>query len=147
VSGSSGVGGDGVERYSSGGSWEDTFGYSRAVAAGDFVLVSGCTAAVDGVVLHEGDPFRQTQAAFGVVADALKHFGLGLADVVRTRMYIAHSGDADEVGRAHAELFGAIRPAATMVVVDSLIDSRMLVEVEADAYRGAGRGANRGKDA
>jgi enamine deaminase RidA (YjgF/YER057c/UK114 family) len=132
---SDGMSGRGIERFFSGGPWEEAIGYSRAVAVGDFVLVSGCTAAMNGVVLHEGDPFRQTLAAFSVVEQALEHFGTRLEDVVRTRMYLTHAGDAEEVGRAHSELFAAVRPAATMVIVDSLIDSRMLVEVEVEAYR------------
>lgn len=125
-----------IERYSSGGRWEETFGYSRAVAVGDYVHVSGCTAVVEGNLAHEGDPHHQTLAAFAIALDALAHFGLGAADVVRTRMFITHARDSDDVGRAHGELFGESRPAATMVVVAGLIDSRMLVEVEVDAYRG-----------
>ncbi|WP_063780090.1 RidA family protein [Kitasatospora sp. MY 5-36] len=115
--------------------WEDEFGYSRAVAAGDHVHVAGSTAWVDGRIEHEGDPYRQTLAAFGVGLTALAAYGLTTDDVVRTRMYITHVRDAEEVGRAHRELFDAARPVATMVVVDGLIDSRMLVEVELDAYR------------
>ncbi|MEV0533287.1 RidA family protein [Kitasatospora sp. NPDC050463] len=115
--------------------WEDDFGYSRAVAAGDHVHVSGSTAWVDGKIEHEGDPYLQTLAAFGVGLKALAAYGLTTDDVVRTRMYITHARDADEVGRAHRTLFDVVRPAATMVVVDGLIDSRMMVEVELDAYR------------
>ncbi|MYW03949.1 RidA family protein [Streptomyces sp. SID3343] len=126
----------GIERYSSGGRWEETFGYSRAVAAGDYVHVSGCTAIVEGNLAHEGDPRHQTLAALGIAIDALAHFGLTTADVVRTRMFITHARDSDDVGSAHAEVFGDSPPAATMVVVAGLIDSRMLVEVEVDAYRG-----------
>jgi len=117
-------------------SWEEQFGFSRAVAAGEFVLVSGCTAWDDGRVLFEGSPYDQARTAFTVALDALKPFGLGTADVVRTRMYVTHARDVDDVGRAHKELFDAVRPAATMVVVSALLDSRMAVEVEIDAYRG-----------
>ncbi|MGK4583803.1 RidA family protein [Kitasatospora sp. HPMI-4] len=115
--------------------WEEEFGYSRAVRAGDFVLVAGSTAYDNGVVLNEGDPYQQTLAAFGVVFKALAHYGLDPADVVRTRMYITHVRDSEEVGRAHKKLFDAIRPVTSMVVVEGLIDSRMMVEVEVDAYR------------
>ncbi|MET8539062.1 RidA family protein [Kitasatospora sp. NPDC004799] len=115
--------------------WEDEFGYSRAVAAGDHVHVAGSTAWVDGRIEHEGDPYRQTLAAFGVGLKALAAYGLTADDVVRTRMYITHVRDAEEVGRAHRELFDAARPVATMVVVEGLIDSRMMVEVELDAHR------------
>ncbi|HSA49338.1 MAG TPA: RidA family protein [Yinghuangia sp.] len=128
---------DGVQRVSSGGQWEEAFGYSRAIAVGDFVFVSGCTGFVEGVLVGEGNPFEQAQAAFGIAEQALGELGLTRDDVVRTRMYITHKRDADSVGRAHKEFFDEVRPAATMVVVSALIDSRMLVEVEVEAYRGA----------
>lgn len=115
--------------------WEDQFGYSRAIAAGDYVHVAGSTAWVNGKIEHEGDPYQQTLAAFGVGLTALAAYGLTAADVIRTRMYITHVRDADEVGRAHKQLFDASRPAATMVVVEGLIDSRMMVEIELDAHR------------
>jgi enamine deaminase RidA (YjgF/YER057c/UK114 family) len=122
-------------RISSGGPWEDVVGYSRAVVVGPWVLVSGSTATVDGEVRHEGDAYAQTLEAFEVVRGALEQAGLSLADVVRTRMYLADIGDQDAVGRAHSELFDGIRPAATMLEVARFVDPRMLVEVEADAYR------------
>jgi enamine deaminase RidA (YjgF/YER057c/UK114 family) len=122
-------------RISGASPWEEEFGYSRAVQAGDFVLVAGSTAYDNGVVLNEGDPYQQTLAAFGVAFKALAGYGLAPADVVRTRMYITHVRDSEEVGRAHKKLFDAIRPVASMVVVEGLIDSRMMVEVEVDAYR------------
>ncbi|MFJ6214003.1 RidA family protein [Streptomyces sp. NPDC092296] len=115
--------------------YEEEIGFSRAVAAGDFVLVSGCTAWYDGMVQHEGDPHGQTLDAFGVAFEALEKFGLGVRDVVRTRMYLTHVRDTDEVSRAHKELFDQVRPASTMVVVDALLDSRMMVEVEVDAHQ------------
>jgi enamine deaminase RidA (YjgF/YER057c/UK114 family) len=115
--------------------WEDQFGFSRAVAVGDFVFVSGCTAWDDGRILFEGSPHDQARTAFGVALDALGGFGLSAADVVRTRMYVTHARDVDDVGRVHKELFGAVRPAATIVVVSALLDSRMAVEVEVEAYR------------
>ena len=118
---------------------EEQFGFSRAVAFGDTVLVSGCTAWDDGRVLFEGSPYDQARTAFTVALDALAKHGLGAADVVRTRMYVTHARDVDDVGRAHKELFGAVRPAATMVVVSALLDSRMTVEVEVEAYRGGRR--------
>ncbi len=124
-----------VQRLGSGGPWEDAVGYSRVVAVGDQAWTAGCTATVDGRVQHEGDAYRQALVAFGVALDALDRAGFAPADVVRTRMFLKHAGDADAVGRAHAELFGAVRPAATMVVVAGLVDPRMLVEVEVDAVR------------
>lgn len=124
-----------VTRIGSGGPYEEQYGYVRAVVAGPFVLVSGTTATVDGEIQHEGDPYGQTVAAFAVVERALAQAGATLADVVRTRLYLVHARDQDEVGRAHRELFGAHPPAATMVAVAALVDPRMLVEVEAVAYR------------
>jgi enamine deaminase RidA (YjgF/YER057c/UK114 family) len=124
-----------VERFAGGGPWEDRIGYSRAVTAGPFVLVSGCTSTLDGDVQHIGDAHAQTLAAFGVALAAVELAGLAATDVVRTRMYLKHASDADAVGRAHHELFGEIRPAATMLVVAGFLDQRMLVEVDVDAYR------------
>ncbi|WP_354639590.1 RidA family protein [Kitasatospora camelliae] len=124
-----------VERVSGYSPWEDEFGFSRAVVAGDFVLVAGSTAYDSGMVQHEGNPYQQTLAAFGVAFQALERYGLSAADVVRTRMYVTHVRDTDEVGRAHKTLFDEIRPVATMVVVEGLVDSRMMVEVEVEAYR------------
>ena len=128
-----------TRRISSGSPYEEEIGFSRAVEAGDFVLVSGCTALVDGVIRDEGDPYVQARTAFEVALAALEKFGLDRRDVVRTRMYLAHSRDVEAVGRAHKELFDDIRPAATMLVVSGFVDSRMLVEVEVDAYRGGGK--------
>ncbi|SEF52619.1 Enamine deaminase RidA, house cleaning of reactive enamine intermediates, YjgF/YER057c/UK114 family [Thermomonospora echinospora] len=125
-----------IERISSGGPWEESIGYSRAVLAGDLALVSGCTATVDGEVVHEGDPYEQARTAIRIALGALERLGLSAKDVVRTRMYITRAGDAAEVGRAHGEFFADVRPAASMLVVAGLIDSRMLVEIEMDAYRG-----------
>ncbi len=115
-------------RISSGGKYEDVIGYSRAVAAGPFVWVSGCTSTAGGA-------YEQTLAAFAVAQRALAEAGLERADVVRTRMYVTDIAIWAEVGRAHAELFADVRPASTMVAVTALIDPRMLVEVEVDAYR------------
>ncbi|WP_371496424.1 RidA family protein [Kitasatospora sp. NBC_00374] len=115
--------------------WEEQFGFSRAVAVGDTVLVAGTTAFENGMVHHEGDPYRQTLAAFEVAFKALAEYGLSAADVVRTRMYLTHVRDCDEAGRAHKQLFDTIRPVSTMVVVEGLIDSRMMVEIEIEAYR------------
>ena len=116
-------------------SWEEQFGFSRAVAVGDFVLVSGCTAWDDGRVLFEGSPYDQARTAFQVALASLEPFGMTAADVVRTRMYVTHARDVDDVGRVHKELFDAVRPVATIVVVSALLDSRMSVEVEIEAYR------------
>lgn len=126
-----------IERITSGGPWEDKIGYSRAVLAGDHAFVSGCTATVDGEVVHVGDPYQQTRTAIEIALWSLERLGLGREDVVRTRMYVTDALYADEVGRAHADFFRDVRPAASMLVVAGLIDPRQLVEIEIDAYRGA----------
>ena len=125
-------------RLGSGGPWEDVVGYSRVVAVGDTAWVSGCTATVDGEVVHAGDMGGQARVAFSVLVDALGSAGFSAADVVRTRMYVTDTSRWEEVGRAHGEVFGAIRPATAMIGVASLLHPDMLVEVEADAVRGAG---------
>jgi len=119
--------------------WEPVVGYSRAVAAGDFVFVSGCTSVNDGVFVHEGDAEAQTTQAIANVAQALEALGVGLADVVRTRMFVTDISRWEEYGRAHGAAFGEAMPATSMVGVAALVDPRMLIEVEAVAYRpGAG---------
>jgi enamine deaminase RidA (YjgF/YER057c/UK114 family) len=128
-----------VRRIASGGPFEDAFGYSRAVFAGPLAYVSGCTSIVDGMVHHEGDPYGQALLAFSLALGVLEEGGFDKEHVVRTRMYVTHARDMAAVGRAHKELFDAVRPAATMIVVSKLIDAQMLVEIEIDAYReGAG---------
>lgn len=121
-------------RISSGSPWESVIGYSRAVVAGNHVHVSGSTATIDGVVQHPGDAYEQTRTALGVIERALAEVGLTLADVVRTRIYIASAEHLDGVSKAHGEAFGEIRPAATMLAGLSFVDPAMLVEIEADAY-------------
>lgn len=123
-----------VRRISSGVSWEDGFGYSRAVVAGPFVFVSGCTSILDGAIRHEGDPYRQAKTALEIAEHALVQAGAAITDVVQSRIYIVHARDAEAVGRAHSEVFDAIRPASTLVVVEGLIDPRLLVEIEVLAY-------------
>lgn len=122
-------------RISSGGPWEDRFGYSRAVVAGPWVLVAGSTATVDGAVVGVGDVRRQTLAAFGIALDAVRVAGLDVADVVRTRMYVRDIGQQEEIGQAHRELFGDVMPASTMVEVSGLAHPDHLIEVEVEAYR------------
>lgn len=127
-----------VRRHATGGPWEEPFGYSRAVRVGGRILVSGCTAVVDGEVLYAGDPGAQAEIALRCAIEAVEALGGDKSDVVRTRMYVVHRRDADPVGRAHGRAFGAERPAATMVVVAGLLDPGMLVEIEVEAEVGAG---------
>ncbi|MFH8835902.1 RidA family protein [Streptomyces sp. NPDC017868] len=125
-----------VRKVVTGAPWEEQFGYSRAVELPNgTVLVSGCTSVIGGAVA-DGGPYEQAINSFNVAFDALKQLDLGPEDVVRTRMYITHARDVDEVGRAHKELFDAVRPAASMIIVSGFVDPRLVVEVEVEAYRG-----------
>jgi enamine deaminase RidA (YjgF/YER057c/UK114 family) len=124
-------------RVSSGGPWEASVGYSRAVLVGDRCLVSGTTdAGPDGASAHPGDPGAQARAAFAAVERALGAAGLQLRDVVRTRLYVTDRAHVPGILGVHGELFGEIRPAATLVIVSGLIDPSLLVEVEVEAVRG-----------
>ncbi len=124
-----------VVRFGSDTRWEAVVGYSRVVVHGDMAWVSGTTATVDGAVVHPGDAGAQTRRALALVGEALERAGFALADVVRTRLFVTDISRWEEVGRAHGEVFGDIRPATSMVQVAALIDPAMLVEVEADAVR------------
>ncbi|MEW1752142.1 Rid family hydrolase [Streptomyces angustmyceticus] len=124
-----------IERVRTGNPWEEKIGIARAVAAGDRVLVAGTMPLVDGVLQGEGDPYEQTRAAFTHALAALKPFGLGADAVLRTRVYLTHLRDVDAAGRAHRELFAAQPPVSTLVVVSGFADSRVLVEVELEAFR------------
>jgi enamine deaminase RidA (YjgF/YER057c/UK114 family) len=122
---------------SSGGPYESRYGYSRAVAVGDSCWVAGTTdAGPDGTSRHPGDAAAQARAAFGIAIRALEEAGFEAADVVRTRMYIVRAEDASAVAGVNGEIFGAIRPASTLVTVAGLIEPSMLVEVELEARRG-----------
>lgn len=119
---------------SSGGPWEDVVGYSRAVRVGRWVSVAGTTAALPGGGAVGGDDAgAQTREALRRIAVALAEVGGSLDDVVRTRLFVVDIARWEDVGRAHGEVLGRVRPASTMVEVSRLIDPALLVEVEADA--------------
>jgi enamine deaminase RidA (YjgF/YER057c/UK114 family) len=125
------------QRVAGGTPWEPIVGYSRAVRVGALVFVAGTTATDEaGNVVGEGDAYAQTVQALRNVQRALERAGAGLQHVVRTRMFVSNIARWREIGRAHSEFFGAIRPATTMVEVRRLISPEMLVEIEADAIIG-----------
>jgi enamine deaminase RidA (YjgF/YER057c/UK114 family) len=128
----------GISRLNAGSPWEGVVGYSRVVVRGDAAWVSGTTSTVNGVVTHRGDAAAQTRQALQIVRTALERAGFSLADVVRTRIYVTDISRWEEIGRVHGEVFGDVRPASSMLQVAALIDPEMLVEIEADAVRGAG---------
>jgi enamine deaminase RidA (YjgF/YER057c/UK114 family) len=115
--------------HSSGGDFEDVYGYSRAVRVGDHIHVAG-TCSRD---LDDTDTYAQAREALAIIGAALAEAGSGPAAVVRTVTYVTDIGDKLAVARAHAEVFGDVRPAATLVEVRALVDPRMRVEIEAYA--------------
>ena len=123
-------------RFGSDTPWEAVVGYSRVVVHGDMAWVSGTTATVDAKVVHPGDARAQTRQALANLRAALERAGFSLGDVVRTRMFVTDISRWREVGEAHGEVFGEIRPATSMVQVAALIDPAMLVEIEAMAVVG-----------
>jgi len=140
----------GRQRISSGGPWEETVGYSRAIRVARRVYVAGTTAiGPDGKLVGAGDPAAQTRQAFAVIEKALHAAGAQLSDVVRTRFFVTDISRWEEYTRVHRELFRSTRPAATMVEVTRLLEPGMMVEVEVDAEiaprRAPRRASHRGR--
>ena len=122
------------QRASSGAPWEERYGYSRALRVGGLVFVAGTSATgSDGTPVAAGDAHGQTLFILRKIERALADVGASLADVVRARYYVTDIGDADPVGRAHAELLGSVRPVMTMAEVSGLMLPEHLVEIEVDA--------------
>jgi enamine deaminase RidA (YjgF/YER057c/UK114 family) len=125
-------------RLDTGNPYEERYGYSRALRTGDRVLVSGCTALVDGEVRHPGDAAAQARVALDTAVSSVVALGGSAADIVLTRMYVVGRASCDAVGLVHGERFASVRPVATMVVVAGLVDEQMLVEMEVEARIGSG---------
>jgi enamine deaminase RidA (YjgF/YER057c/UK114 family) len=122
------------QNISSGTKWEEFVGYSRAVRIGNWVSVAGTTASDENTQpVAVGDAYGQTVYALRKIERALKQAGASLENVIRTRIFLVNTADWEQVGKAHGEIFGAIRPVNTMVTVKELIGSEYLVEIEADA--------------
>jgi enamine deaminase RidA (YjgF/YER057c/UK114 family) len=120
---------------SSGSPYERTVGFSRAVVVGDRVVVAGTAPVMPEGVELPPDAYGQAKRCLEIIEHALTDAGSGLADVVRTRVYLVRREDFEEVGRAHGEAFSEVRPANTTVVITELVDPRWLVEIEAEAVR------------
>ncbi len=121
------------QNVSSGAAWEARVGYSRAVRIGPHIWVAGTVAAREGQILFPDDAYRQAQEALHIIGRALAQAGADFTHVVRTRVYLARIEDFEAVGRAHGEVFGAIRPASAMLQAGALV-AGALVEIEAEAY-------------
>lgn len=125
---------DSRQNISSGTRWEDIVGYSRAVRIGSTIEVAGTTAVnEDGQPIAPGDPYQQTLFILNKIEQALIKAGASMRDVIRTRMFVTNIDHWEAIGRAHGEYFREIKPAATMVEVQRLIDPALLVEIEVTA--------------
>lgn len=120
-------------RVASGSPYEPVIGFSRATVAGHHVSVSGTAPIMSDGSEPPADAYGQTKRCLEIIVESLGEAGASASDAVRTRTYLVDAGDWEEVGRAHGEVFGDVRPASTMVVVTGFLDARWRVEIEADA--------------
>jgi enamine deaminase RidA (YjgF/YER057c/UK114 family) len=120
-------------RIASGSPFEPVIGFSRALAVGNRVYVSGTAPIMPDLAEPPSDPYGQARRVMEIILAALQEAGAWASDVVRTRTYLVREQDYPDVARAHAEVFGEARPASTFVVVRAFLDPRWLVEMEADA--------------
>jgi len=126
-----------TQRYSSGSPYEPTIGFCRAVRKGPHITVSGTgPIGPDGKTVAKGDPEAQARRCFRIIQEAIEALDGSLHDVVRTRMFLTRIEDWEIIGKVHGEFFADIRPAATMVQVEKLVDPDWSIEIEADAYVG-----------
>lgn len=123
------------QNISSGAKWEDVVGYSRAVRIGNVIEVSGTVATDENGVVGRGDFYAQTRYIIQKIEGVLKQAGFTLEDVIRTRMYVTDISHWEEVGKAHGEFFGKIKPATSMIQVSAFIEPDYLVEMEVTAMK------------
>ncbi len=123
----------GRKNISTGAKWENIVGYSRAVRIGNIIEVSGTAPVEGGKTIAPGNAYEQTKACIKIIEKALSEAGASLNNVIRTRMFVTDISRWEEIGKAHQEFFGAIKPATSMVEVKSLISPDMLIEIEATA--------------
>jgi len=123
------------KNFSSGAKWEDIVGYSRAVQMGNQLEISGTVATDENGVVGKGDFYMQTRFIIQKIDKVLQQAGFTLADVVRTRMFVTDISRWEEVGKAHGEFFGNIKPATSMIEISALIDPDYLIEIEVSAIR------------
>jgi enamine deaminase RidA (YjgF/YER057c/UK114 family) len=124
-----------VIRYSSGLASESSFGFSRAVRAGDWILIAGCTGTDEsGTIVGINQMYTQARAALDNIARALGHMGGAMNDVVRTRVYVTDLSDLPSIARAHREAFSANPPASTLLQIGRLARPEALIEIDADAF-------------
>lgn len=120
-------------RLSSGAIWEDIVGYSRAIKVGNVIEITGTTSVNGDQFVGQDDPYEQTRFILSKIEGYLKELDSCIEDVVRTRIFTTDISKWEAIARAHSEVFGQIKPATTLVEISGLIDSRMLVEIEATA--------------